>query len=298
MIKSFLNYPGGKYRLLNQLLPLFPQDYRNFVDLFSGSAVVSINQKESVPILAYDINNKLIELLRFVRSTEVENIISSMEYIIDFYNLSDTRKYGYEYYGVDSNIGMKNYNKAGYEAMRKDYNNQRLGNISEEIYLYALIVFGFNNQLRFNRCGLFNNPTGKRDFNNQMRVKLKKFSKRIKNIDIEFKTSDFRDVSEIINDAFYYVDPPYLVTTAVYNENGGWTEEHEISLLEKLDRIDRAGNKFALSNVLISKGKENKILSDWSTKYNVHHLKMNYGNSNYQTSNNGITDEVLITNYK
>ena len=36
MIASPLNYTGGKFRLLPQLLPLFPGDTDTFVDLFCG----------------------------------------------------------------------------------------------------------------------------------------------------------------------------------------------------------------------------------------------------------------------
>ena len=43
LIKSALNYTGGKYKLLPQLLPLFPESYNNFIDLFSGGATVAVN---------------------------------------------------------------------------------------------------------------------------------------------------------------------------------------------------------------------------------------------------------------
>ena len=36
MIQSPLNYTGGKYKLLPQILPLFPKDIDVFVDLFCG----------------------------------------------------------------------------------------------------------------------------------------------------------------------------------------------------------------------------------------------------------------------
>ena len=38
-----MNYTGGKYKLLPQLLPLFPQDINTFVDLFTGGGNVAIN---------------------------------------------------------------------------------------------------------------------------------------------------------------------------------------------------------------------------------------------------------------
>ena len=42
-IKSPLNYIGGKYKILNQVLPLFPKQIDTFVDLFAGGCNVGIN---------------------------------------------------------------------------------------------------------------------------------------------------------------------------------------------------------------------------------------------------------------
>jgi hypothetical protein len=42
-IKSPLNYIGGKYKILNQILPLLPVQVDNFVDLFAGSCNVAVN---------------------------------------------------------------------------------------------------------------------------------------------------------------------------------------------------------------------------------------------------------------
>jgi adenine-specific DNA-methyltransferase len=35
-IKSPLNYVGGKYKLLDEIIPLFPTDIDTFVDVFAG----------------------------------------------------------------------------------------------------------------------------------------------------------------------------------------------------------------------------------------------------------------------
>ena len=56
------------------------------------------------------------------------------------------------------------------------------------------------------------------------------------------------------------------------------------------------GIRFALSNVFENKGMTNKELIEWSRKYKVYHLDMNYGGANYQRKN-GSSDEVLIVNY-
>ena len=44
-----------------------------------------------------------------------------------------------------------------------------------------------------------------------------------------------------------------------YNEQGGWSEVDEEDLLQKLDDLSQRGIKFALSNVLESKGRENAV---------------------------------------
>ena len=45
MIQSPMNYTGGKYKLLPQILPHFPKEIETFVDLFCGGCNVGINVK-------------------------------------------------------------------------------------------------------------------------------------------------------------------------------------------------------------------------------------------------------------
>ena len=42
-IASPLNYTGGKYKLLPQIFPLFPDNVNTFVDIFCGGCNVGIN---------------------------------------------------------------------------------------------------------------------------------------------------------------------------------------------------------------------------------------------------------------
>jgi len=99
---------------------------------------------------------------------------------------------------------------------------------------------------------------------------------------------------------FLYLDPPYLLGRASYNENNLWTENNEKDLLKFLERCNKKEIKFALSNVIEHKGNENRILKNWCSKNNffVNYLDFNYYNSNYQVKKkNTITREVLITNF-
>lgn len=64
MIQSPLNYTGGKYKLLPQILPLFPQNTRTFVDLFCGGCNVGLNAPSQQVIY----NDRSSELLRLYQT--------------------------------------------------------------------------------------------------------------------------------------------------------------------------------------------------------------------------------------
>ncbi|STY62657.1 Dam family site-specific DNA-(adenine-N6)-methyltransferase [Mannheimia haemolytica] len=296
-IASPLNYTGGKFKILEQI---FPHIYERecFLDLFSGGANVGVNSISSKVILN-DNNKHIINLLEYFYHMDINFILDKVDKLISDYNLSNTSKFGYDYYGCNSSEGLANVNKKGYLALRHFYNSSKN---KDPLVLYVLIIYSFNNQIRFNKKEEFNLPVGKRDFNNKMRNKLIDFCGYLKKKDIEFINNDFRNVSlkKLNKNTFIYCDPPYLITTASYNENGGWDEEDEKALLDYLSEANDLGFYFALSNVFTSKGNENHILKKWvvDNNFNVIYLDKNYANSNYQRKNKELeTEEVLITNY-
>lgn len=278
LVKSPLNYTGGKFKLLPQLLPLFPKDINLFVDGFTGGANVIANVKAKDKV-AIDINPQLIELLNFL-SKEPSDIPFLVDSIVREFNLSKT-------------------NKDGYLALRDSYNKEKRFTAEAPLYLFVLICYSFNNQIRFNKRGEFNLPFGKdrSSFNDSIRQNLLNFIPAI--MDVDFKQGSYQQIEdELAVGDYLYSDPPYLITTATYNEQGGWDEEEEWKLLAFLDRLNARGIKFGLSNVLENKGKTNEILLEWSKKYIVHDLDKTYKNCNYQCKNKDMpTREVFITNY-
>lgn len=305
-IQSPLNYTGGKYKLLKQILPNFPNEIDTFVDLFCGGCNVGINI-EAKKVVYNDLNKNLLYLYNTFKNLDKETTFYWIYHIIKEYNLSLVSKHGYSFYNCESSKGLGDYNRNGFLKLRADFNNKTLLQNEDYYYyimLFVMIVYAFNNQIRFNSSGEFNLPVGKRDFNNKIQEKLSKFIERLKEQNSIFTCFDFRDfkIENLNENDFVYADPPYLITCATYNEQGGWTEKDEYDLLAFLDNLSKNRIKFALSNVLSSKGKENKILKAWIERnvncYRVIHLNYNYANSNYQTKDKTkSSDEVLIVNY-
>lgn len=302
MIQSPLNYTGGKYRLLPQLLPLFPKDINTFVDLFCGGCNVGIN----VNAEEYYYNDNcapLIQLYLVMQKLGTKKFISKVEQIIKKYHLSDVKKKGYKFYNCNSKDGLSSYNRNPYLALRADVNARAVHNEEYYIMLYVLIVYSFNNQIRFNKNGDFNLPPGKRDFNQKMRTKLEHFLETVHEQNAVFSAHDFRklDLTSLTPNDFVYADPPYLITCASYNEQGGWSEQDERDLCALLDELSQRNIKFALSNVLESKGNKNEILADWLAArpdYRMIELNYTYNNASYQRQNKETkTREILVINY-
>lgn len=284
-IRSPLNYIGGKYKILNQILPYFPEEINNFVDLFAGGCNVGINI-EAKKIYLNDNLIYLIQMYEVFRLNDLDTTLRHIEGRIKQFKLSLT-------------------NESGYKKIRNLYNEQK-----NPLDLFVLIAFSFNHQIRFNNNHEFNNPFGRErsSFNKAMKQNLERFILKLREKRVEFSSVCFEnfDLSFLSKNDFVYCDPPYLITTGTYNDGKrgfkGWTEKEERALLQKLDGLDKRGIKFALSNVLEHKGRSNAILKKWleaKPSYKINYLNFNYSNSNYQTivRDKNASIEVLITNY-
>ncbi len=283
-ISSPLNYIGGKYKLLPQLFPLFPERVRTFVDLFCGGANVGINADAS-RIVFNDNLVYLVDLYRAFLNGNRQETISYIEKRIEEFGLSLT-------------------NQDGYLALRDEYNKNR-----NPLDLFVLVAFSFNHQIRFNNNHQFNCPFGKERscYNPRMKSNLIHFIDALQQKNVEFTSCNFDvfDFSELGDGDFVYADPPYLITTGTYNDGKrgftGWNESTEEKLLQVLKDLSDRNIKFALSNVIYHKGKTNNILLSWIEKYGyqVHYLDKDYSNCNYHTLDKSKTAsvEVLVTNY-
>lgn len=304
LIYSPLNYTGGKGKLLPQILPYFPSEIRQFVDVFCGGATVGMNTPSQTLVLN-DTLSPVIRFYQWLAQTPEEEVFRQIERIIEEFELSQSSVYGYAYYGCESSSGLATYNKSKFLNLRETFNEQLNQGDFSPAHFYTLLIYAFNNQIRFNQKGAFNLPVGKRDFNETMRTKLRRFIRELKMKKPLFYQLDFEDLIQslsLTSQDFLYFDPPYLISTATYNENGGWTVEDEKRLLATLDILHQNDIRFALSNVLTHKGKRNEFLIDWLAQhpkdYQVIHLNYHYQHSSYQSqATSHPTDEVLIINY-
>lgn len=109
LVKSPLNYTGGKYKLLPQILPYFPENIDIFYDLFCGGCNVGINVKAS-KIICNDINKVVIDLMRNWNRLNSEQALKILEQTINKYNLSKTNEEGFKKIRQDYNEGNKTWN--------------------------------------------------------------------------------------------------------------------------------------------------------------------------------------------
>ncbi len=280
-VKSPLNYTGGKYKLLNDILPAFPSNIDTFIDLFAGGFNVGINVNAN-KIICNDHISYLLELYSYFEKNETHLLLDEIKNRISEFNLSQT-------------------NVEGYKLFRERYNSEK-----KTLDLFILTCFAFNHQIRFNNKHKFNTPFGKErsSYNSKIEQNLIQFTSILKKKNIEFSNKDFLqvDFSNLGANDLVYCDPPYLITTGSYNDGKrgfkDWSETEELQLLNLLDYLNENNIRFALSNVLFHKGLSNDILIEWSKKYNIMYLDKTYANCNYQfKGKNAKTVEVLITNY-
>ena len=294
---SPLNYTGGKERILPFLLDLFPKDIGCFYDMFCGGLNVSLNV-ESKSVVANDINTRLMGIFRAVAAyDDFESLNDRIHGIIHANRLHSDDGSASLIDGIDVSAGTVN--AEGYASLRDSYNAT-----SDPVELLVLLFYSFSNQMRFNRQFKFNMPIGKSCYNFKNMTELKEMHRTIRERGFRFTSGSFKDfdVSQFNKGDFVYCDPPYLITTATYNESNndesGWNDDDERRLYAFLDSVNDAGVRFGLSNAVQTNGRINTILNDWMRKYSVFHPDIRYSNANYHRRNKGgdTTLEVYVTN--
>ncbi len=275
---------GNKYRLLPYLTNLFPEDIasRMFVDLFAGTASVSLNSPSN-KIIINEINPVLVEMYKDLSLIEPITAWGMVEKILTDYNFE---------------------NEDDFYRCRDCYNSLATEQRHNQwAMLLAMLYYSFNNLLRFSKKGDFTGSYVGRKINlEKHKQKFFVFVEQLHKKKCVILNQEYNriNIESIDDDLFYYADPPYLVSDAAYTK--AWAEDDEVLLYDFLDRLHLEGKQWMLSNVLENQGKENLILKNWlkanNDKYFVYHMKSFYSNSFYTRKTREQATEIVVTNYK
>ena len=295
--RSPLFYVGDKYKLIGEIKTHFPDNIGRFIEPFVGGGSVFMNV-EAREFILNDLDTYVISIHQMLNQYlgRLDDFYADFVDLVDRYGLSLSyranivpdelkRQYPKTYYAK--------FNKEAYNRMKYDFNAGGQKNI---LMLYALLIYGFNRMLRFNKKGEFNLPPGDVDFNSNVYEALSDYFTLLQDKIINWHNEDYHIFLQNIEyqpDDLIYLDPPYLITFSEYNKY--WNETTEHDLLELLNHLDQRGVRFAISNVTHYKGKVNEEFLDWSCRYNSYSIKSNYISFNDNTVKN--FNEVLITNY-
>lgn len=289
-------YTGDKYKLINELKNYFPKEIDKFIEPFVGGGSVFLNSNAK-SFYENDIDKNIMSIHNFLSSfSSTDDLLNILFSKIEEYNFSCS----YKGKTVPQELKSKyvktyfaKHNADSYKKLKEKYNASDRSDIAD---LYLLLIYGFNRMLRFNQKGEFNLPVGNVDFNQNVVEALTNYVNLTNQKKIYWSNEDYKSfLSKIVtteND-FIYLDPPYLITSSEYNKF--WRQKDDDELYSLLDEFTKKKIRFALSNVVTYKGKENIKLLKWAKKYNVYPVKSNY--INYHDNSIKLFSEVLITNY-
>ena len=181
--KSFLKWAGGKYRLLDKILPTLPAGTR-LVEPFVGSGVVFLNT-DYPHYLLNDVNSDLIALYKIL----IKQPKTFIEYARSFFT-------------------PKNNTATCYYQLRKQFNSS-----TDLLERAALFIYlnrhGYNGLCRYNLKGEFNVPFGQYKKPHFPEAQLLLFATRAKHAKFTQQPFEKTMLQARVGDVVY-CDPPYV----------------------------------------------------------------------------------------
>lgn len=225
--KPFLKWAGGKYRLLDKILPELPAGDR-LVEPFAGSASVFLNAPSFKEALVCDINPDLMGLYA-VLQREGESFIQHCR----------------------SFFTPENNTPEAYYRLRDAFNRSPEPGERAALLLY-LNRHGYNGLVRYNAKGIFNVPFGRYKKPYFPKAEMRGFFCRAR-AGARFLATDFREVFERLRPGdVVYCDPPYtpLSRTSDFTAYaaGGFGEKEQRELARVARKAADRGITVVISN--------------------------------------------------
>lgn len=297
IFRSPLFYVGDKYKIIKEIKQYFPEKISKFIEPFVGGGSVFMNvTAESFYLNDIDFYVYHLHCFLAAQASNPSIFFRNVEQKILYYGLSHSfkndivptvlkEKYKKTYYA--------HFNKNSFQKLKNDFNSTGK---SDMLLLYLLLIYGFNRMIRFNSSGDYNLPVGNVDFNKNVVEALENYFQMINKKAISWFNLDYQEFVkqlEVKESDFLYFDPPYLITFSEYNKL--WNEEKEIAFVKFLSELHEKKLRFAVSNVILYKNKENRIFSEWAKDFTVIPIKSNY--ISYHDNSIKNFKEVLVINY-
>lgn len=284
-------YMGNKSRLIRRgLINLFPNNINKFIDTFAGSVTVSMNIKANKYIVN-DIDETLHSYYNIFSKMDKKVISEHIKQrILDFKLPTKTTIRCFS-----DNKEVEKFKRA-YHKFRDFYNKNKT-----PLDLYTLMFFAFSQQFRVNKNGDFNMPFGNNCFSSKNEEAIVNGCEFFTKENLSIYKKDFQELLSEIDlntDDFVYLDPPYSITTATYNESSSWNENNDQRLFCACEKLHKEGTKFGMSNVIINKGITNKELIEFCISNNFNVYTPNDFKYHACGKENIKQQEVYICNYE
>lgn len=224
-VRPFLKWAGGKFRVLDEILPRLPRG-RRLIEPFAGSAAISLNAGFSHGLIA-DLNGDLINLYRSIQ-TDAQRFVDEASALF---------------------AGAHN-NREAFDSLREEFNASEDSFRRSVIFVY-LNRHGFNGLCRYNAKGRFNVPFGRYDNPGFPRDEIEAFGRATAHI--QFVHQDFLStMSQAQSGDVIYCDPPYVALSVTSNftsySAGSFGFAEQKALAEKARECASRGIPVVISN--------------------------------------------------
>lgn len=275
IVKSPLNYAGSKNLIMDKITSALPAHISNFVDMTGGAFNVGGNVVGSGRTFYNEKNPVVYEIVKRLLLDEPDELIRRTQAII-------------------TEFGLEKSDKEAYLRLREHYNAVAVDQ-RDPIELFVLTLYSFQHMIRFNKNGDFNVPVGNSGLTDDVIARIANYRTKMSLGGMTLGSFADLDMTQFDEDTLFYFDPPYIITSAAYNDGkrneAEWTESDEFELLNYLEKLDNSGYKFLLSNTVIHKDQRNEILLDWVARKGFDMKEVGSGGRRYPRL------EVLIKNY-
>jgi len=272
--QPFIKWVGGKRGLLEQILPLFPQEFNNYYEPFVGGGAVffeifSKGMLKNKKVILSDINSELVNTYNVIKNYPLKLI----SYLED-YKKQHCKEFYYKIRELDR---------------REDF--AKLSDIEKATRFIYLNKTCFNGLYRVNKKGYFNTPIGK--FKNPNIVDksvILSASEALHNVKIVQQS--FKEVLKYAKKGdLVYFDPPYYPLNETSNftsyDSNCFLEKEQFELFELFDKLANRGVKVVESN------SDTKFIKDLYKDYDIQIVSANRF-INSKSNGRGKITEVLV----